>query len=45
LDQKRRAFHPRPADGGYRDDSLVIVNRHDKPAKEPRILCSIGLAP
>ncbi|MBN8460378.1 MAG: NgoFVII family restriction endonuclease [Verrucomicrobia bacterium] len=28
----------------HRDDRLVIVNLHDEPAKDPRILCSIGLA-
>ena len=28
----------------HRDDRLVIVNLHDEPAKEPRILCSLGLA-
>jgi superfamily II DNA or RNA helicase len=29
----------------HRDDRLVVVNLHDAPAKEPRILCSLGLAP
>lgn len=24
---------------------LVVANLHDEPAKEPRILCSLGLAP
>jgi superfamily II DNA or RNA helicase len=28
----------------HRDDRLVVVNLHDEPAKEPRILCSLGLA-
>jgi hypothetical protein len=27
----------------HRDDRLVVVNLHDEPAKEPRILCSLGL--
>lgn len=29
----------------HRDDRLVVVNLHDETAKEPRILCSLGLAP
>ncbi len=28
----------------HRDDRLVVVNLHDEPSKEPRILCSLGLA-
>ena len=28
----------------HRDDRLVVANLHDAPAKEPRILCSLGLA-
>lgn len=28
----------------HRDDRLVVVNLHDEPMKEPRILCSLGLA-
>ncbi len=28
----------------HRDDRLVVANLHDEPAKEPRILCSLGLA-
>jgi len=28
----------------HRDDRLVVANLHDQPAKEPRILCSPGLA-
>lgn len=28
----------------HRDDRLVVVNLHDEPFKEPRILCSLGLA-
>jgi len=28
----------------HRDDRLVVVNLHEGPAKEPRILCSLGLA-
>lgn len=28
----------------HRDDRLVVVNLHDEPTKEPRILCSLGLA-
>ncbi len=28
----------------HRDDRLVVANLHDEPAKDPRILCSIGLA-
>ena len=28
----------------HREDRLVVVNLHDEPAKEPRILCSLGLA-
>ena len=28
----------------HRDDRLVVVNLHDEPRKEPRILCSLGLA-
>jgi hypothetical protein len=28
----------------HRDDRLVVVNLHDEPQKEPRILCSLGLA-
>ena len=28
----------------HRDDRLVVVNLHDAPSKEPRILCSLGLA-
>ena len=28
----------------HRDDRLVVVNLHDEPAKEPRILCSLGLS-
>lgn len=28
----------------HRDDRLVVANLHDVPAKEPRILCSLGLA-
>ena len=27
----------------HRDDRLVVANLHDEPAKEPRILCSLGL--
>ena len=27
----------------HRDDRLVVVNLHDEPNKEPRILCSLGL--
>lgn len=27
----------------HRDDRLVVVNLHDEPSKEPRILCSLGL--
>jgi superfamily II DNA or RNA helicase len=29
----------------HRDDRLVVVNLHDAPAKDPRILCSLGLTP
>ncbi len=28
----------------HRDDRLVVVNLHDQTMKEPRILCSLGLA-
>lgn len=28
----------------HRDDRLVVVNLHDEPRREPRILCSLGLA-
>lgn len=28
----------------HRDDRLVVANLHDEPSKEPRILCSLGLA-
>lgn len=28
----------------HRDDRLVVVNLHDEPTREPRILCSLGLA-
>ena len=28
----------------HRDDRLVVVNLHDEAMKEPRILCSLGLA-
>lgn len=28
----------------HRDDRLVVVNLHDEPSKEPRILCSLGLS-
>lgn len=28
----------------HRDDRLVVVNLHDEPNREPRILCSLGLA-
>lgn len=28
----------------HRDDRLVVVNLHDEKEKEPRILCSLGLA-
>lgn len=28
----------------HRDDRLVVANLHDQPVKEPRILCSLGLA-
>jgi len=27
----------------HRDDRLVVINLHDEPAREPRILCSLGL--
>jgi hypothetical protein len=27
----------------HRDDRLVVVNLHDEPARDPRILCSLGL--
>lgn len=28
----------------HRDDRLVVVNLHDEPTREPRILCSLGLS-